>query len=92
MLIKALGILNIVIAIIFWIFGFLGIIPRIIIWIFALYLLIKGIFFIFWMSFSSIVYIVSSLIMFASIYWRMPQLIVVIVTVILIGKGIYDLI
>ncbi|MFH1711515.1 MAG: hypothetical protein ABH840_04345, partial [Nanoarchaeota archaeon] len=75
----------------FWVFGIFGIIPPAIIIIFALYLLAKGLIFIISADIASILDILISLIMFLSLSIHIPQVIVIIITLILLQKGAFSL-
>lgn len=92
MIVKILGILDLLAAIVFWIFGIWGFIPSSIITVFSFYLLIKGVIFIILADkFVSGLDIVCGVIMFLSISFTMSPIIVILVSLYLIQKGIFSL-
>ena len=92
MIVKILGIVDLLAAIFFWIFGFFGIIPSSIIFVFAFYLLIKGVIFVILADkFVSGLDIVCGIIMFLAIQFSMPTIIIILVSIYLIQKGIFSL-
>ncbi len=91
MLIKILGILDILTAISFWIFSIFGMLPSGIVLFFAVYLIVKGIIFLISLNIASVLDIIIALVMFLSLSVHIPSAIVVIFTFILIQKGIISL-
>jgi hypothetical protein len=92
MIVKILGILDLLAAIFFWVFGLFGIIPQSIIFAFAFYLLIKGtIFLITAERFASILDIACGVIMFLAISFSMPEIVTILVALYLVQKGIFSL-
>jgi len=87
---KILGIFDILTAIIFWVFGFFNI-GRGIILFFAVYLLVKGAIFLVSQDIASIGDVVCSIIIFASLGFTMPKLVVSVVSLFLLQKGIFSL-
>jgi len=92
MIIKILGILDILAAISFWIFAFLGVIPKSIIMLFAFYLLSKGIFFLTSQDIASIIDVICAGAIFLSFSNPIPKFIVVLVALFLLQKGILSLV
>lgn len=91
MIIKILGILDIIAAILFWIFGMFHIIPSNIILIIAFYLLIKGIIFIISLDVASILDVIVSILIFISINFMLPKVAVFLISLYLIQKGVLSL-
>jgi len=91
MIIKTLGILDVVIGILFFISGIFNLIPATIIFIAGLFLLIKGIVFISDFNLPSILDIISGAIVILSTLITMPTLIIYLVTIYLIQKGMFSL-
>ncbi len=92
MILKLFGILDIFIAVCFWIFGVFGFdIMRGFILILGLILLVKGIIFIMGFSISSFLDIICSLIIIGSVSVGMHMIIVFIVAIYLIQKGVFSL-
>lgn len=91
MILKILGIIDILTAIFFWTFGILGIVPKSIILIFAFYLLIKGVVFLISADIASILDIVCASIIFISLNFVIPTFLVIIVAIFLLQKGIFSL-
>ncbi len=93
MIIKILGILDIFIGIVFWLFGIFNIIPSSFIFIIGLFLLIKGIVFIFGLSIVSALDIVSGIIIMAASATSivMPNLVIILIAIFLIQKGIFSM-
>lgn len=89
MIIKILGILDILVALIFWfVAGFHVTFLNGILLIMGLFLLIKGVIFVTSLNLVSSLDIVSALIIIASTSIQMPKIIIVIVVLFLIQKGI----
>lgn len=91
MIIKILGLLDIITAFSFWLFAFFGIFPRSLIIFFAFYLLIKGVIFLMSADIASILDIISAGIIFLSLSFAMPKFIVIITVLFLIQKGLFSL-
>jgi len=91
MIIKFLGILDILAAILFWLFGFFHIIPESIITFFALYLLAKGIFFVISLDIASFLDIFAAILILLSLVIIMPKIIIILITLYLIQKGVMSL-
>ena len=92
MIVKILGALDILSAILFWLFGMFHIVPSVIITLIAFYLLIKGLFFLISLDFASILDIIVAIIMFISIGFVMPNIIIFLVALFLLQKGIFSII
>ena len=91
MIVKALGILDVFIAVCFWIFGVFGFdIMKGFILILGLILLVKGIIFIMGFSISSFLDIVCALVIIASVSVNVHMIIVFIVAIYLLQKGIFS--
>ena len=91
MIIKILGILDIISGFSFWLFGLFAILPKSFLTIIAFYLLIKAVFFLYSRDIASILDIICSIIIFTSFNIIMPKFIVIIVAFFLIQKGIFSL-
>ena len=90
--VKFLGVLDLIAAMVFWMFGVLGLLPKGLVTFFAFYLLIKGVVFLISADIASILDIVCSVIMFIAVNSGMPKLIVIIVTLFLLQKGLFSLV
>lgn len=91
MIIKLLGILDIFIAICFWIFGIFGWISNSFILLLGLFLLVKGIVFITGLSFASILDILASVIIILGSSYELPNIAIIIISLFLLQKGIMSL-
>ncbi|MDD5193725.1 MAG: hypothetical protein PHF67_04025 [Candidatus Nanoarchaeia archaeon] len=92
LVIKLLGILDIFIAICFWIFGIFNLkIMAGFILILGLYLVAKGIIFITGLSLASILDIVIGIVIIITSSMTMPKWIVIITALFLIQKGIFSM-
>ncbi len=91
MIVKILGILDILAAIIFWIYSFFGFIPEVIVVLAGLYLLIKGIVFLISMDIASLLDVLAGLTILISTTVTLPEIITVIVSLFIIQKGIFSL-
>ena len=91
MIVKILGILDILAAVFFWVFGFWHIIPAGVITFFAFVILIKGVSFSIMRDFASFGDIICSLVMFLSLYIAFPIAVFIIVSFYLLQKGIFSL-
>ena len=92
MIIKILGILDIIVAISFWLFGVFNLqIMSGFILVLGLFLLAKGIVFITGMSITSVLDIISAIIIISAVSIHMPFIVVVIVSLFLIQKGVFSL-
>lgn len=92
MIIKILGILDILAGILFWLSAFFHIIPKPLLLIFAFYLLSKGIFFLISFDIPSIIDVICSVIIFLSFTSTIPKFIAILVTLFLLQKGILSLV
>ena len=90
MIIKTLGTLDIISAILFWIHAFFHIIPEPIVVAIALYLLVKGLLFLISKDFMSALDVISAAIIFLSLSFTIHPIIVMLVTVFLLQKGIFS--
>ena len=91
MIVKVLGILDIFIAVCFWIFGILNVLPERFILILGFILLIKGLVFIWGMSVASALDIIVGAIIMLSTVVTMPKVMVVLIALFLLQKGIFSL-
>jgi len=91
-IVKALGILDIIIGIMFWIFGLFGIIPSSWIMFFGIVLCAKGIIFISGLSAASILDVVVGMILMVGTSVDLPKVIVIFVSLFLLQKGIFSLV
>ena len=92
MIIKILGILDIFVAIFFWIFMIFSIESlSSFVFLMGLFLLAKGIVFLTQLSIASILDIISSIFIIIGSYINLPVLVVVIISLFLLQKGIFSL-
>jgi len=91
MIVKILGILDIISGLLFWLNGFFSIIPDSVMIIIVLYLVIKGVIFILSKDIASILDIVSGIIIYFSLAYTLPAFVIIIVTFFLLEKGIVSL-
>ena len=92
MIVKILGVLDILTAIFFWIFAFFGIGPKTLVMILAFYLLIKGVIFLISADIASIIDIISAALIFLSLNFPLPKIIIILVALFLLQKGVFSLI
>jgi len=90
-IIKILGIFDIIAALSFWVFSLFGVLPHTLILIFGFYLLIKGTIFLISADIASILDIACSVVFFLAISFPIPKVIAIIVSLFLIQKGIFSL-
>ena len=91
MIIKILGILDIIAGICFWLFGIFHIIPGNFIFILGLFLLGKGIVFITGLSFASFLDVIFGIIIIVGVSFVLPKIIVILISFFIIQKGIFSL-
>ena len=93
MLVKLLGILDVLVGLLFWVFGLFGFIPEGLILILGLFLLAKGVAFnVAGLNFISILDIIASGIIVVSVLvGGMSEIVVVLVSLYLIQKGVFSL-
>lgn len=92
MIIKVLGIVDILAAVFFWIFVVFHISSlSFLVTFFAFYLLIKGIAFLISADIASILDVICSIIMFLAVSSVIPTVLVFLVTIFLLQKGIFSL-
>jgi len=91
MLVKILGIFDIISAILFWIFGFFDTIPKTVILFVAFYLLIKGAIFMLFRDVISVGDIICSGMIFLSLIIMLPKAVIFLVAIFLLQKGIVSL-
>jgi len=93
MIIKILGVLDIIVAMSFWLFGVLDIqMMSGFIMLMGLFLLVKGIVFLTGLSITSVFDIISAIIIISSVSINMPFIVVIIVSLFLIQKGVFSLV
>ena len=92
MIIKILGILDIIVGLMFWIFGVFHIESLSgLFLIFGLFLIVKGIVFITGLSIVSILDIVFGFVIIAASSIELPVVVIVIISLFLIQKGVFSL-
>ena len=91
MIVKILGILDIFIAIVFWLFGMFGIIPSQFVLLLGMVLLVKGIIFVTGLSITSFLDIIVGILIIISTAMTLPHLVVVLITLFLLQKGFFSL-
>ncbi|MFA5173835.1 MAG: hypothetical protein WC438_01500 [Candidatus Pacearchaeota archaeon] len=89
-IIKILGVLDIFIGLMFWLFGIFGLFPELML-LLGLILLVKGIVFITGLSIISFLDIILGFIIIGSTGFEMPKIIVIIISLFLLQKGIFSL-
>ena len=92
MILKILGAFDIISAILFWLYAFFHIIPSSFIVFTAFYLIIKGVFFLISADIASALDILSSLLIFLSLTFTLPKIIVILIVIYLLQKGIFSLV
>jgi hypothetical protein len=92
MIIKILGILDIIVGICFWLFGIFNIIPSEFIFILGLFLLVKGIIFITGFSIASFFDIFLGILIIISTSFNLPKIIIILISLFIVQKGIFSLI
>jgi len=92
MIVKILGILDILVAMLFWLSTFFHIIPSSIIIFFAICLLAKGLFFVILEHIASAFDIIVAILMFVSLSHSIPSLIIFLITFLLLQKGVLSLV
>ena len=91
MLIKLLGVLDVMVAILFFANNtFFRFLPTVIVLIIALYLIIKGLIFVLSADVASIIDIICGIIIIASAFSVLPKLVAVIVAIYLVQKGVFS--
>jgi hypothetical protein len=91
MIIKLLGILDIIIALSFWLFGIFSIIPKSFILLLGFVLLIKGALFSIKINVTSILDVICALVIISAPSVKMPLIIVIIISLFLLQKGVFSL-
>jgi len=91
MIIKVLGILDLFVGVIFWLFGIFHIIPSSFVLILGLFLLAKGIIFITGLSITSFLDIISAIVIITATSVTLPNLVVILISIFLIQKGIFSM-
>jgi len=91
MIVKILGILDISTAVLFWLFTSYNFIPQSVLAFFAVILLIKGISFLIAKDIVSLLDVLSSFVILASLNFNIPTFISTLVVFYLLQKGIFSL-
>ena len=95
MMIKTLGILDLLSALLFFInnafANFSRFLPSKFLWFAALYLITKGLIFLLSADIASIIDIACGGVIILSIFFALPKLIVVLITLFLVQKGVFSL-
>lgn len=91
MIVKALGILDIFIAVCFWVFGILNFLPERFILILGFILLVKGVIFVLGLSITSIIDIICGILIAIASEVAMPKFVVILISLFLLQKGIFSL-
>lgn len=92
MIVKILGVLDIISALLFWIFGFFHVLPETLIVSIAVYLIVKGIIFIISLDLASILDVISGLLIYLSLSFNLPAVVIIIITLFLLQKGLFSLV
>ena len=90
MIVKILGLLDILTGLSFWLFFFYNFIPESFLVFFAFLLLIKGASFLILEQIASIGDVISALVIFLALYVILPEIIVIIITLYLLQKGAFS--
>lgn len=88
MIVKILGILDLIVGILFWLFGIFNIIPSNIILILGFILLAKGIAFIINLNPASILDVICAFVIISATSIILPKLVIILISLFLIQKGI----
>lgn len=92
-ILKILGILDLLVASCYWIFGIFHVLPGTFILVLGFYLLLKGIVFAAMsLNIVSIIDVIVALLIMASVSIVMPKVIVIILSLYLVQKGIFSMI
>lgn len=91
MIVKILGILDILAGILFWIGSFFGFISPQVILIVAFYLIAKGAAFLISEHLMSALDVLSGIVIFASLSFAIPEIMVILITLYLLQKGIFSM-
>jgi len=91
MIIKILGILDILTAIIFWLFGAFAIISSNFILLIGMILLVKGLVFSVKLNAISILDVISAILIISSTAIEFPFVVIVLISLFLLQKGIFSL-
>lgn len=91
MLIKILGILDIFIAVCFWLFGIFHLVNTKFILILGFILIIKGLIFVFGLSIMSFLDIIFGVVIAISTSIAMPKIAIILIALFLLQKGIFSL-
>ena len=89
-IIKVLGFFDLLVGIVFWVFGMFGIIPGNFITLLGLIILVKGLIFVASKDIASVLDIVSGGIILVSFQVVMPEIVVILVSLYLIQKGVFS--
>ena len=92
MIIKILGVLDILSGFLFWLNGFFNILPDSLMMIIVFYLIIKGLVFVFSKDIASMLDVGSGIVIYLSITFSLPGIIIFLVAFFLLQKGILSLI
>ena len=90
-IVKFLGIIDILAGVLFWVFSFWQILPQNLMFIIALLLLIKGVSFLIAHDIASIGDVICSVIIFFSLHSPVYSFIAIITSIYLIQKGVFSL-
>ena len=90
-LVKVLGVADIIAAVLIWIFGIFHILPPELIFVFGFYLLAKGVIFLISKDAASIIDVICAVVFFGAPYVTLPRAIVIIVSLFLLQKGIFSI-
>ena len=91
MIIKILGVLDIFVAIVFWLFGMFGIISSDFVLLLGLILLVKGLIFSIKVNVTSILDIISSILIITATSIDLPVMAISLISLFLLQKGIFSL-
>jgi len=91
MIVKIFGGLDLITAILFWISATFNFLPSGLIMILALYLIAKGAAFLISKDIASVLDIIAGVIIFISLSFQFPTIVVTLVTIYLLQKGVFSL-
>ncbi len=92
MIVKILGILDIIAGFSFWLNGFFHLFPDSFMMAIVIYLIVKGVLFIISKDIASVLDIISGIVIYLSLNVVLPGFVIIIVTFFLLQKGIFSLI
>ncbi|MBU0957622.1 MAG: hypothetical protein KKF56_02325 [Nanoarchaeota archaeon] len=90
MIVKILGVFDLIAGLIFWLWMFIGI-PTNVMMVIVMYLIIKGLIFVIGLDIASVFDIIAGVLIYIAINFGMPKFLSIIVLLILVQKGIISI-